>query len=128
MREVLSSPNLPAPQFRYSALIKAGPFYYTAGMIALDMKTQTLLPGTYEDESRKILENLFGALPDFDLNTDHLITAKVFTTKLSEFPKINQVWNEFFPEGCTPPTRTSVEVSALPLGAKVEMEFVLYKP
>ncbi|MFK7823282.1 MAG: RidA family protein [Oligoflexales bacterium] len=127
MREVLSSPNLPAPQFRYSAFIKAGPFYYTAGMIALDMKTQKMLNSNFEEESRRILENLRGALPDFGLSFENLISAKIYTTNLQEFSKINQVWEEYFPDGLIPPTRTSMGVAALPLGAKVEMEFVLYK-
>ena len=128
MREILSSPNLPAPQFRYSAFIKAGPFYYTAGMIALDMKTQKMLNGSFEEESKRILENLVGALPDFDLSLENLITAKIYTTDLGEFAQINKVWEEYFPGGITPPTRTSIGVASLPLDAKVEMEFVLYKP
>lgn len=128
MREVLNSPNLPAPQFRYSALIKAGPFYHTAGMIALDMKTQKMTPGSYAEETTRILENLTNALPDFGLSFENLVSAKVYVTDLSEFPKVNQVWEKYFPEGVTPPTRTSIGVASLPLGAKVEMEFVLYKP
>ena len=35
MIEALSSPNLPAPRFRYSPLVKAGPFYKTAGIDCL---------------------------------------------------------------------------------------------
>ena len=128
MREVLSSPNLPPPQFRYSALIKAGPFYHTAGMISLDMASQTFQAGSYEDETRRILENLKLALTDFGLSFEHLVSTKVYVTDLQQFSHVNKVWEEYFPQGVTPPTRTSIGVAALPLGAKVEMEFVLYKP
>ena len=45
MIESLSSKNLPAPRFRYSPLVKSGPFYKTAGMIALNKETDQLEPG-----------------------------------------------------------------------------------
>jgi len=126
MIEALSSINLPKPRFLYTPLIKAGPFYKTAGMVALDKDTGELSCGA-EIETRKILNNLIGALPDFSLTLDDLISATIFTTKFEEFPAINKAWEDVFDNQQRPPTRTAVGVSALPLGASVEIEFMFYR-
>ena len=121
------SKNLPQPRFRYTQLIQAGPFYKTAGMIALDKDTGKLEPGGAGAETCKILNNLCGALPDFGLSLNDLISATVYTTRFEEFPEINKAWEVVFHAGQRPPTRTSIGVSALPLQASVEIEFMFYK-
>ncbi len=127
MIEALTSENLPQPRFRYTPLIKAGPFYKTAGMVALDAGSGELEPGGAGAETRKILANLCAALADFDLSLDDMISASIYTTCFDEFSAINHSWEEVFDTGQRPPTRTSVGVSALPLGATVEIEFMFYK-
>jgi 2-iminobutanoate/2-iminopropanoate deaminase len=123
----LSSPNLPAPRFRYSPMVKAGPFYQMAGMVALDATTGKLASGGPEAETRQILANLKKALPDFGLTLNDLLAATIYTTRFDEFPAINKAWEEVFTEAQPPPARTSIGVAALPLGATVEIEFRLYK-
>ena len=126
MREILTSPNLPAPKFRYSPLVKCGPFYQTAGMVALD-SSGNLVSGGPETETRQILANLKAALPDFGLELTDLVSATIYTTQFEQFPAINRAWEEVFTENLEPPARTSIGVAALPIGATVEMEFRLYK-
>ncbi len=127
MIESLSSANLPRPVFRYSPLIKAGPFYKTAGMVALDKDSGQLEPGGAGAETRKILANLCAALPDFGLTLDDLVSAHLFTTNFTEFPAINTAWEEVFDADQRPPARTAVGVNALPLDAEVEIEFWFYR-
>ena len=127
MIERLSSSNLPAPRFRYCPLVKSGPFYKTAGMIALDKDSGELESGGPAAETTKILSNLCTALPDFDLTLADMISATIYTTDFDKFPDINQSWEAVFTDLDTPPTRTAVGVSALPIGASVEMEFMFYK-
>ena len=127
MIKALSSRNLPAPRFRYSALIQAGPFYRTAGMIALDKDSGKLEAGGVGPESKKILANLLSALPDFGLSLGDLVSANIYTTRLDQFADINKEWEAVFTPDIRPPARTSVGVSALPLGASVEIEFLFYK-
>jgi len=126
MIQVMSSSNLPQPRFRYTPLIKAGPFYKTAGMVALDKDTGELTVGAAA-ETDKILANLIGALTDFSLTLDDLISATIFTTRFDEFASINRAWEKVFNEKQRLPTRTAVGVSALPLGASVEIEFMFYR-
>lgn len=126
MIQAMSSINLPPPRFRYTPLIKAGPFYKTAGMVALDKDSGVLTVGA-EAETDKILANLIGALADFSLSLDDLISATIFTTRFDEFVAINRAWERVFDDKQRPPTRTAVGVNALPLGATVEIEFMFYR-
>ena len=127
MPEALTSDNLPAPRFRYSPLVKAGPFYKTAGMVALDHQSGQLAPGGAGAETAKILENLVRAMPDFGLGLEDLVSATIFTTEFDNFAAINEAWEAVFTADVTPPARSAVGVSALPLNASVEMEFWFHK-
>ena len=127
MIEALSSENLPAPRFRYSPLVKAGPFYKTAGMIALNKETGQLQPGGAGPETARILSNLLEALPDFGLSLDDLVSATIFTTQMDRFPEINKAWEAVFSADMRLPARSAVGATALPLNAAVEMEFWFYK-
>ena len=66
-------------------------------------------------------------LPDFKLTSDDLISTTIYTTVFEQFPVINRAWETVFTENHKLPTRTTVGVSALPLDAKIEMEFIFYK-
>ncbi len=127
MIEALSSENLPAPIFRYSPLVKAGPFYKTAGMIAVDKTTGELEPGGAGPETARILKSLLAALPDFGLSLDDLYSVNLYTTQLDQLPQINEAWEAVFTENARLPARTAVGVAALPLNCAVEMEFMFYK-
>lgn len=94
-----------------------------AGMIALDPATGTLEAGGPGAETARILATLRAALPELGLTLNDLLIARIFTTRFDEFPAINRAWEAVFAEGVVPPARTSVGVSALPLGATVEIEF-----
>lgn len=128
MREILCPQFLPKAQYNYSPFIKAGPFYYSAGMIALDAESLKLVAGGPEQETAKILETMQRAAGSLGLGLEHLISARIFTTQFERFSDINKAWDRvFMPGGEAPPVRTSVGVSVLPLGASVEIEFVFYK-
>ena len=127
MIESLSSENLPAPRFRYSPLVKAGPFYKTAGMIALDKSTGQLEPGGAAAETARILNNLLQALPDFGLTLEDLFSVTIYTTRFDQFAEINKAWETVISADMRLPARTAVGASALPINASVEMEFWFYK-
>ena len=127
MRQALISKKLTAPLFRYSQLIQAGPNYVCSGMIALDNDSGKLVEGDSGEQTRKILENLKILMQEFSLELDDLVSVRIFSTKFDQFPLINQAWEEVFTESVVPPARAAVGVSALPVNALVEMEFVFYK-
>ena len=128
MRTVVQVNSWPAPRFHYSPLVAAGPFLKTAGMIALDSLTGGLEEGGAGAETAKILFSLGAVMAELGLDQSAIVSATIYTTDFDSFADINAAWNRFFDGDLPPSARTSVGVSALPLGAKVEMEFLLYTP
>lgn len=123
MRVALQSSAIPAPRFRYSPCVKIGSFYQVSGMVALDPASGRLVAGGPGAETSRILANLMLALPDYGLTLDHLLIARIFTTRFDAFAEINAAWEAVFDDKTIPPARTAIGVSALPLDASVEIEF-----
>ena len=78
--------------------------------------------GDIEAETRQVLQNLDAVLEKAGASRGDVVKATVYLTDMSEFSKMNQVYAQFF-EGQTPPARATVQVAALPKGAKVEIDF-----
>lgn len=118
----LSSRTLPAPRFRYSPVVQAGPFVFVSGLVALDASTGALVGGGTYAETLQILGNAKRLADEMGWSLEQLVLARVFCADFAKFSEVNRAWEEFFAERI-PPGRTSVGVSALPLGALVEIEF-----
>ena len=122
MRQLITSTRTPAPRFHYTPCVKSGGLGFVSGMVALDPETGALATGGVGAETTRILRNLELALPDYGYSWDELCLARIYITQMENFAEINAAWDSVF-STMPPPARTSVGVSALPLGAKVEMEF-----
>ncbi len=94
-------------------------------MVGLDTQSGRLAPGGTRAETAQILANLRALLVEQGWSMAQLVVARIYCSDFSAFAEVNEVWEECF-SGARPPTRTSVGVSALPLGAAVEMEFQLF--
>ena len=128
MRKALISQNLPKPAFKYSHLTQVGAHYYMSGLLAQDRQTGALSGGTAGEQADRILENVQVLMAEFGLGFEHLAIARIFTTQMDKFAEINVAWEKVFNHiSAAPPARTSIGVAALPLGAKVEIEFTFYK-
>ncbi len=126
-RQILKSSKLYTPKFRYSPCVKTGPWYSMSGMVALDPATNQLVGTGAYVEARQIMQLMVAALPDWGLTLENIASARIYTTRMDQFPEINRAWEEVFVSSVEPPARTSIGVAALPLGASVEIEFMLYK-
>ena len=116
--------TLDAPQTigTYSQGIKSGNLVFTSGQIPLNPETGELINGDFKSEISQVLTNLNGVLKSGGSSLKKTIKLTVFLTDLSYFPQVNEVFKEFFPEN--PPARSAVQVSALPMNAKIEIEAV----
>ena len=108
----------------YSQAIRIGDFLYTSGQISLDPKTMEMITGNIELETEKVLQNIEAILSAEGLNFGHVIKTTVYLTDLSEFTRMNQVYEKFFSN--TKPARACVQVEALPKGAKVEIDAIAH--
>ena len=108
----------------YSQAIRVGDFLYISGQIPLDPKTMEMITGNIELETEKVLQNIEAILRAEGLNFGHVIKTTVYLTDLSEFTRMNQVYEKFFSN--TKPARACVQVAALPKGAKIEIDAIAH--
>ncbi|MCU0658827.1 MAG: RidA family protein [Polyangiaceae bacterium] len=123
-RTVVQSEQAPRAIGPYSQAIRAGDFLYTSGQIPLDASTGALLEGTIEEETRLVLANLGAVLEAGGAGWSQVVKTTIFLTNLADFAAVNGVYGAYFPE--SPPARSTVQVAALPRGARVEIEAVAY--
>ena len=95
---------------------------YSSGRIPLDPSTGKLVSGDITAQTRQVMDNLRAVLEAAGSGLDRVLKSTVFVTDLGDFALINQVYGSYFP--AAPPARSTVQVSALPLGARVEIEVV----
>ena len=117
--EVISTENAPAAIGPYSQAIMAGDTLYLAGQIAIDPATGELTPGTIEEETTLVLENLSAVLEAAGMSLADVVSTTVFMADLDEFGAMNAVYANFFPEN--PPARATVQAARLPRDVKIEI-------
>lgn len=122
MKKAITTSDAPGAIGPYSQAIAAGGLVFLSGQIGLDPATGTLVGGTVEDETRRVLENLRAVLAGAGLESDAVVRTTVYLTDLADFPRVNQVYAEFFRAPF--PARATVQVAALPRGARVEIDAI----
>ncbi len=121
-RQVVNTEKAPKAIGPYSQAIRVGDFVFCAGQAGLDPMTGQLVQGGIEAETRRVLQNLSAVLEQAGTSLANAVKTTVFLTNMDEFKSMNAVYAEFFPG--TPPARTTVQVSRLPAGARVEIELI----
>ena len=109
----------------YSQGVEHNNFVYTSGQIPVNPQTGKLVEGDFKKEVEQVLNNVDAVLIKGGSSLDKSIKLTVFVTDLGKFSELNEVFQLFFGEN--PPARSAVQVSALPLGVRVEIEAVGYK-
>lgn len=114
----------PAAIGPYSQAVEAGGLLWCSGQVAIDPATKKLVEGDITVQTRQALENLKAVAAAAGLKLNNAVRCGVFLTSFADFGAMNAVYEQYFPGK---PARTTVEVSQLPLGAKVEIDCVLVK-
>jgi 2-iminobutanoate/2-iminopropanoate deaminase len=126
MKKVVSSADAPAAIGPYSQAIGAGQLLFCSGQLPVVPKTGDLVAQDASAQARQVLENLGAVLKAGGSSYAHVVKTTVFLTDLNDFAAMNSVYSEFFPDA--PPARSTIQVAALPKGAKVEIEAIALKP
>ena len=122
MRRVIRSDGAPAAVGPYSQAIENGGLIWVSGQIPLVAGTGRLVEGGIEEQTRQTLINLGAVLEAGGSGLDRVLKATVYLVEMADFEAFNRVYAEFF--GAEPPARACVEVSALPKGARLEIDAV----
>jgi 2-iminobutanoate/2-iminopropanoate deaminase len=116
------STSAPAAIGPYSQAVVVEGWVYTSGQVALDAGTGELVGDDFETQARKVLANLAAVLGAAGCSFSDVVKATVYVTDLADFPALNRLYAEAM--GDHRPARSTVQVAALPKGAKVEIDLV----
>jgi 2-iminobutanoate/2-iminopropanoate deaminase len=121
-KQIIATDNAPAAVGPYSQGVSLGDFVFTAGQLGIVPGSKGFAGPDIESQTRQALENVKAVLEAAGSCLEHVVKVTVFLQDMGEFSRMNQVYAEFFPEN--PPARSAVQVAALPLGGRVEIEAV----
>ncbi len=108
----------------YSPGVGVGGTVYLSGQIGIDPATSQIVEGGTEAQARRVMENLSAVLKESGLGFGHVVKTTIYMVDLAEFTKVNEIYGGYFPAGGVPPARSTVQVPALPRGARIEIDFV----
>ena len=123
MKKIISSEQIPKPIGPYSTAVISDKCLYTSGQIALDKTTFELINGTMKEQTLIVLDNIDSILTEIGISKQSILKLTVYVTDLSQFNEVNDAFKLFF-ENFDFPTRTTIEVAGLPLGASVEIDCI----
>lgn len=111
----------------YSQAIQAGGFIFVSGQLPVDPKTGALIEGEMAAMTTQVLDNIEAILKAAGASLDTVVSCQVFLTDLAnDFSAMNEAYIKRL-NPAHPPARVAVEVSRLPLGARVEIACIAQK-
>ncbi len=121
-KEIIVTKNAPAAFGPYSQAVTAGGLVIASGQMGMDPSSGKMVETGVEDETKQALENLKVILEAAGSSLGEVLKTTVFITDMNDFAKMNEIYSQYFTEGF--PARSTVQVSALAKGAKVEIEAI----
>lgn len=123
-KQSIQAPGAPAAIGPYSPAIRVGELVFCSGQIPLDPATGNLVEGDITVQTNQVMRNLSAVLEAAGANLNKVVKTTIFLVDLGEFGKVNEAYGKFFMG--TPPARSTIQVSALPKGARVEVEAIAH--
>ncbi len=120
---IISTASAPAAIGPYSQGVVAGGFLFTAGQIALDPATKQMDAGDVVAQTERVMSNLEAILAAAGASWNDVVKTTVYLHDMADFPRVNEVYGKRL--GDARPARSTVQVSALPRGALVEIDAIV---
>jgi 2-iminobutanoate/2-iminopropanoate deaminase len=121
-RSPVTTPNAPKAIGPYSQAVVAQGLLFVSGQIPLDPKTGELVEGDVTVQTERVLQNVGAVLEAGGASFASVVKTTIYVTDIAEFAMVNSVYSSFFREA--PPARATVQVAALPKGARVEIDAI----
>ncbi len=122
MKQPISTLTAPAAIGPYSQAVRAGGFVFLSGQIPLDPATGQLVDGDIRAQTVRVMKNLAAVLEAAGCSFADVVRTTIYLTDLGNFAAVNEVYGKALREPF--PARATVQVSALPKGAHVEIDAV----
>ena len=122
-KQVIASKDAPAAIGPYSQAVRAGDTIYMSGQIPLDATTMQIVEGGIEAQAHQVFLNMRAVAEAAGASLDNAVKLTVFVVDLNDFAKVNEIMQSYFKAPY--PARSTVEVSGLPRGARVEAEGIV---
>ncbi|HTY10127.1 MAG TPA: RidA family protein [Bacteroidota bacterium] len=123
MKTIIKTENAPAPIGPYNqAVAVQGQLLFTAGQIAIDPKTGSIVGTTVAEQTKQVCENIRAILTASHSDFAHVVKTTVFLKNMNDFAAMNEVYGKYF--GDASPARSTVEVARLPKDVAVEIEVI----
>ena len=126
MKQAVSSPGAPKAIGPYSQAVRAGNMVFLSGQIPLDPRSGEMVSADIVKETDRVLDNMKAVLEAAGLGFEHVVRTTIFLIEMADFPKVNETYAKRF--SGTFPARATVQVSALPKGARVEIDAIAVRP
>jgi 2-iminobutanoate/2-iminopropanoate deaminase len=125
-KELVSSKDAPGAIGPYSQALKAGSLVFLSGQIPLDPATSKLVEGDIAAQTARVMENLRAVLTAAGCSFDDVVRTTIYLADLADFAAVNEAYGRFFQAPY--PARATVQVAALPRGARVEIDAIATRP
>jgi 2-iminobutanoate/2-iminopropanoate deaminase len=122
-REAIQTAAAPAAIGPYAQAVAAGPYLFCSGQIGLDPVCGALVEGGIEAQTTQVLANISAVLAGAGLALADVVKTTIFLVSMDDFSVVNAVYAGAFGSGPYP-ARSTVAVSALPRGARIEIEAI----
>ncbi len=122
MKQAITGEGVPPAIGPYSAAVRAGGQLFVSGQIPIDPATGELVGGDVEAQAARVLENLRAILAAGGCTFANVVRTTVYLTDLASFAPVNAIYARYFEPPY--PARVTVQVSALPRGAQVEIDAI----
>ena len=121
MKKAFMTLQAPKPVGPYSQIVESGGYLFLAGQVPLTPQG-TMKEGDIKEQTRQVLNNLKGVLEAAGATMNDVVKTTIFLADLGDFETVNGVYAEYFQEPF--PARSTVEVSKLPRGARLEIDAI----
>ncbi len=121
-KQIIHSEAAPSAVGPYSQAVAAGGLVFVSGQIPLDPATGELIDGDIAAQAERVLENLGAVLKAAGLTFGDVVKTTIYLTDMADFAAVNQVYARYFPT--EEPARATIQVAALPKGARIEIDAV----
>jgi len=122
LKKQIQTNAAPAAIGPYSQAVQVGDFIFYSGQIPLDPESGTMVAGGIVEQTQQVMKNMQAVLHASGLDFADVVKTTIYLTDLADFATVNKIYGESFTD--ISPARACVQVSALPKGACVEIEWI----